>query len=96
MGCGRKWSWPNLKYDAIIYLEWVMKNHKNHESGQLVRGPRFEPRISQIQHKNAARLTPIHLISDVHILQYCPRNSDSEYFYRCTTHFEDSLSITHQ
>ena len=80
MGNGRKWLWPDLKYDVIIYLEWVMKNHKNRKSGQLVCGPRFEPRISQKRYTNAVHLTPVHLVSDVHILQYCTRNSNSEYF----------------
>jgi hypothetical protein len=28
-GCGRRWSWPNLRYDPAIFLEELRKTTEN-------------------------------------------------------------------
>jgi hypothetical protein len=40
--CGRKWSWPNLRYYPGIHLEVLINTMK--ESGSLATELKYEPR----------------------------------------------------
>jgi hypothetical protein len=42
-GCGRKWSWPNLRYYSSIYMEGLFS------VGIVAAQPIFKPGTSQIE-----------------------------------------------
>jgi hypothetical protein len=46
-GCGKKWSWPNLRHYPGMCLEGLRKTSKP-PSGDLVSGSRLEPWTTQI------------------------------------------------
>jgi hypothetical protein len=56
-GCGRKCSWPNLKYYAGIRLEGLRKTTKNLNQDSLSPRPRFEPGSSRIRSRSANHST---------------------------------------
>jgi hypothetical protein len=41
--CGKKGSWPNLRYQPNIFPEGTKKKYEKPQSGQPVSGPIFEP-----------------------------------------------------
>jgi hypothetical protein len=56
--CGWKRSWTNLSYYPGMSGE-TEEDHKRHQSGYLVSGPRFEPGTSRIQRRGQEEFQPL-------------------------------------
>jgi hypothetical protein len=63
-GCGRRRSWPNLRYYPSICLEGPKKTTRN-LSGEPVSGPRFQPGTSRIQIRSFNHSTKKSGVSEV-------------------------------